>query len=364
MNSSKSRVVFVVGNGVQQENAIEVAKHLTGVAVSYLNLWTGLSASEPATFDGHSPAVSLSRVSSIVFGSHISSGDITVVPQDVGLLQRLLVKKAKRAGSLVALMPDGVAAQGANTNGSTARLVARTIVDRLMNLAGLVEGQAGSMGSSNPHVVLSWGPGWDSAFAVQGSTGFRYVGCPRMDKYSTVPPGPEGVSLLICSQPLAIPSWSRPYAKQWYEFLESMLDCSSEAFQVRVRLHPAEHEDSAVPSSLKSAHLVQPLRADLEWASVVASPFSTVLVEALAADRPFFALSPDEYFDGQAQRTPFFADDRMRISRWSVDHVRELLPELINADTLKTDYLHHVGRSARLTAELFESMASGRPSVP
>lgn len=357
MTRPESRIVFVVGNTVQQENALEVAKHISLTAVSYLNLWTGTIHDEALKFDGHSPGVSLRRIAKLLLRSLIRGSDVTVIPQDVGLLQRVLVRRAKRTGSLVALMPDGVPAAGANVNGSKLRLVLRTLVDSMMNSVRLVEGRAGCMGSSNPHVILSWGAGWDEAFSSAKTSEIRHTGCPRMDQYARIPSPKETTNLLICSQPLGIPSWSMPYRTEWYEFLESLLDQESGNYHVRIRLHPAEKNDQFVPERLRTSHIDQPLSADLEWASQVASPFSTVLVEALAADRPFFALSRDETFQFQAGRSPFFADDRVQIARWTKQDIQNTLSRLTKSADLKNDYLHHIGDSAELTGQLLERLA-------
>lgn len=357
MTRQKSRVIFVVGNAVQQENAQEVAKYISSITVSYLNLWTGTLHDDAIDFDGHSPSVSLGRIGKILFRSAISARDITVIPQDVGLLQRVLARRAKREGSVVVLMPDGVAAAGANVNGSKARLILRTLIDAGMKSFGLVEGRAGSMGSSNPHIILGWGAGWDAAFSSASTSEFRHLGCPRMDTYARIPSPGGPTNLLVCSQPLGIPSWSRPYAAEWYAFLESLLERKIPNYHVRVRLHPAEKDDQSVPARLRASHLDHSLALDLEWASQVASPFSTVLVEALAAGRPFFALSRDEAFGAQASRTPFFADKRIQIAGWTAEDIQSLLPKLVNSTDLKNDYLSHVGDSAEMTGQLLEILA-------
>lgn len=357
MTRNHSRVVFVVGNSIQQENALEVAKHISEVAVSYLNLWTGKVHYDAFSFEGHSPNISLFRIAKLVFRSPISAWDVTVIPQDVGLLQRILARSAKRAGSLVALMPDGVVAAGPNENGSKARLILRGLVDSIMNSVRLVEGRAGSMGSSDPHLLLSWGAGWNAAFAAARTSEVRHVGCPRMDQYSRIPSPEEATNLLICSQPLGIPSWSRPHMAEWYAFLESLLDGAIPNCSVRVRLHPAERNDRSVPERLRSMHLNQSLATDLEWASQVASPFSTVLVEALAAGRPFFALSRDDAFELHANRSPFFADDRIQVARWNPKDIQNTLSRLTVSTELKKDYLCHAGRSAELTGQLLETVA-------
>jgi hypothetical protein len=357
MTRQDSKIIFAVGNRVQQENAIAVAEFISEVPVFYLNLWTGTLHNEAPDFDGHSPSVTLGRIGKLALRSPISSQDVTVIPQDVGLLQRALARRAKRTGSLVALMPDGVAAAGANVNGSKGRLLLRSIVDASMRFIRLVDGRAGSMGSSNPHLILSWGTGWDAAFSLATKSEFRHMGCPRMDPYTRIP-SPQGpVNLLVCSQPLGIPTWSRPYAAEWYSFLESLLEQGIANCNLRVRLHPAEKNDPSVPASLRESNLEHSLATDLRWASQVASPFSTVLVEALAAGRPFFALSRDEEFRAHASRTPFFADTRIRVSGWTSRDIENTLHKVTDSTALKSDYLCHVGDSARMTANLLVNLA-------
>jgi hypothetical protein len=350
-------VVFLVGNKVQMDNAIAVTDHMDRGRFEYLDLWSGRLSDVRPTFDGHTPKVTVQRLARILRSVRLPAQSVLVIPQDVGLLQRVIARRARLAGARIVLMPDGVVASGVVRNGSSARQELRNVVDRLMRMLGLVEGKAGNMGSSRPDAILSWGPGWDVAFDIKDNTKVHHVGCPRMDKFAELSrPRLDTKNLLVCSQPLFIPAWSRPYADRWYEFV-SLLLATETSTNVRIRLHPAETSDAQVPATLRQAHSAQELGMDLEWATHVVSPFSTVLVEAIAARRSILSLAPDSSFQKHANQYPFFNDPRMPIAQW--DQVGLLNIEMTEAEisALASEYVNHVGSSGVKIVNILETIA-------
>lgn len=358
MKSCSSPIVFLVGNKVQLDNAAAVAVHLEPGRYQYLDLWSGRLSQIDPTFSGHTPKITVRRLTNILRSVRFPRQTILVIPQDVGLLQRLIARRARAAGGSVVLMPDGVVASGIVPNGNSARQMLRNIVDGVMRICRLVEGKAGNMGSSRPDAILSWGPGWDIAFDVKELTQVHHVGCPRMDKFAELSTPLTGtMNLLVCSQPLFIPAWSKTYSDRWYEFIGSLIATESFA-SVRLRLHPAERSADQVPEGLRQLHSNQELGEDLEWATHVVSPFSTVLVEAIAAGRPIRSLAPDSAFQEHASNYPFFADPRMPIGQW--DQADLVNMEMTNSElsALSSDYVNCVGTSGIKIATLLESMAS------
>lgn len=358
MINYNSPIVFLVGNKVQLDNAAAVAVHLKAGRFKYLDLWSGRLSDGGPAFTGHTPKVNAQRLFNILRSVRFPGHTILVIPQDVGLLQRLIARRARASGGRVVLMPDGVVASGVAPNGNSARQMLRNVVDGVMRVCGLVEGKAGNMGSSRPDAILSWGPGWDIAFDVQEATLVHHVGCPRMDKFAELSMPLTGiVNLLVCSQPLFIPSWSKPYSDRWYEFIDSLVTDESLA-SVRLRLHPAERSDDQVPERLRQAHSNHELGEDLEWATHVVSPFSTVLVEALAARRPIRSLAPDKAFQEHANNYPFFDDARLPTGQWDRADLLDMKMTDDEISALSSDYVNYVGSSGVRIADLLESMAS------
>lgn len=357
------KVVFVVGNNVQRENARNVALQLRTTDVGYLNLWTtNVEDSDSMDFPGHTAPVTAFRFVRLLKTLRGLSTDILVLPQDVGLLQRLAASRLRLSGSQIVLMPDGIVASSKIENGRFLKRVARDAVNEVLRMFRFVEGTAGSMGASQPDIVLGWGTGWEKSFNADGRrTLYMLTGCPRMDQYADLSGPPKERNLLICSQPLNIPSWSRPYAKEWYTFLRSLVESPIPDLNIRIRLHPAEKTDTEIPSLVKEQHRDRPLREDLEWSSSVASPFSTVLVEALAANRPCSALTRDDVFAEYARSYPLFADKRMAYSKWSRTELAKMRFSNEDMTVLRDTYLARVGNSSKTIATIFDKLLAGEP---
>lgn len=360
MIPSGGRIIFVVGNALQMESAVSVAKFLEPGVTFFLNLWSMGVGQGSTNFVGHTPPITPNRLWSLLASVKFEPTDVVVLPQDVGLLQQIIGKKAKARGSTLALMPDGIVSSRANVNGGPLRTWMRRALHAAFRRIRLLDGEPGRMGSSHPDYLLSWGSGWDDAFVSGAGTTTLHAGCPRMDDYAGLGEPTAARRLLVCSQPMFLPKWSQPYAGRWYEFLESLLDGSVEGVEIKVRLHPAEVEDARVPKRLRAAHAGEPLESDLAWAGCVAAPFSTVLVDALAAGRDFFVLSADQNFSENAAQIPLFADPRVRSSGWNSVSIRASLNEVAHLGALRSDYLANVGHSAETVAAALVGISSAR----
>ena len=349
------RVIFVVGNSVQQENALAVSKHLAAKDAYFLSLWSMAISQEPVDFPDHTPPVSIGRLYHSLVDSVIWRSDIVVLPQDLGLLQQIIGKRTKRRGATLALMPDGIVSRRANQNGGRLRQIVRRLVYVIMRLMGIIDGQPGRMGSSRPNYLFSWGVGWNDALEAASATKTYYFGCPRMDSYGSLAlPTHEGRRLLVCSQPMWIAAWSRPYADRWYGFLESLVTDKPSGIELRLRLHPAEINDPRVPRVVREAHTDESLLVSLAWANQVAAPFSTVLVDALAAGRAFFLLSADHAFSEISSQVPLFADTRVPTCSWSTASVQQTKTGGLQMSALRSDYVAMVGKSATNIAAVLE----------
>lgn len=354
----RKRIVFVVGNDVQLRNAKSVCRFLDSSEYQFFDLWTARFEAEPPVFSSHTPALTATRILASLKRNQNLKGHVFVLPQDVGLLQRLASRRAKRAGAKVVLMPDGVVSSDSVPNGNLVRRAFRRFLDLILRSAGLVEGRAGDMGSSQPHMIFSWGQGWDNAFGDLAGTEIVHMGCPRMDDLADLGKNahqPER-RILICSQPLSIPSWAKPYAADWYSFLERALEVSKNGFNVRVRLHPAERNDSLIPSAIVEAQGWGPLREDIEWSTVVMAPFSTVLVEALAAHRPIVALTATPEFSAHASKYPFFKDARVEERLWNIQSLNHTSREDRDLSGLRNDFVAFAGSSSERIARALKQM--------
>jgi hypothetical protein len=354
------RVTFLVGNDVQRENALAVADFLPSSSTQFLNLWTAAIGLHPPTFQGHTPAPTPRLALRTALSIRRHGPSVLVIPQDMGLLQRIAARQNRLCGGITVLLPDGVVGAQAVTNGSRNRRIVGKAADRMLRSFGLVEGAAGSMGSSDPDVVMSWGPGWDSAFACSSSSTVLHAGCPRMDSLNGLRGQGGSASssrrMLICSQPLHLPSWSQPYAGSWYTFLSAVV--ADERFEgsVKIRLHPAEFRSSNVPADVRAHGSTDSLGGDLKWASHVVSPFSTVLIDALAAGRAVASLSADAIFAEHVRRVPFFDDPMLPNAGWDLDSVASTA--FGDPLTLREKYLVRVGKSGRYVAEQLTNLAT------
>jgi hypothetical protein len=370
--------MFLVGTGPQLDTAKRVAAHLRAPAEAY-DLWHHrvVPLADLAPPSAHVTPVSVGNFRRVGGGvrewaRRAGSEGVFVVPQDVGLLQRRAVAAARRAGAAIVLLPDGAVSEGAVTQrGGMGGLVA--VVDGVLRATGLVAGRWGEMAASRPDLVLSWGRGWDAAYAARGAAAVADTGSPRADDLGDVPP-PDLTKasgrLLVCSQP----TWQaviggEASAAAWYAFLERLAGVAP-AGALRVRLHPQERERlDSLPVGERTRDLLTEgttLAKDLSWSTAVLSWASTTLLEAAGAGRPVLSVAVNQAAAELATGYPFLRDERL--IRLGIDDIGdwEDLSAAVKEATERqqpgsgggfaADYLANVGSAARRAATALEAL--------
>jgi hypothetical protein len=284
---------------------------------------------------------------------------LLVIGQDVGLIERAAIAAALSHEFQLVLMPDGIVSSqhtGEEVSSGLGKVV-REGIDRMLRTCHLVVGRRGRFGSSEPSLVLSWGAGWGPTWAARCPNAEIWpIGSPRADEYADMPDRPENGNLLICSQPLLLPQHRsvRREANEWYEWLIRLHRV--EHTRIRIRLHPSEQSYRyPLPADLQPILNAQPtpLRDDLGWADVVVSPFSSVLVEALAAGRIPITAGATRVWGAFADND-FLADPRIPVIDFrGLQNPQACLEQAEGAlaveETLRDKFLANLG-SAALTA--------------
>ena len=342
-----------------------MAEHLqtpaAGLDVTRGDAIDELSALASRSFP-HSTPTSVRRLAKVAHGRWLRheavSGSVLVIPQDVDVLFRAAAAACRRGGSKLALMPDGVARAG--IVGSASRFGPLSpAVDRVLHGSGLVLGERGRMGASEPDLCLSWGPGWDAVWrAACPSARIACVGNPLADRFAALPSAPQDGRVLVCSQPLTPKIvGSSDAMTRWYDWLNELAAVETPA-RLRIRLHPAETD--VAPPHLSPAALrcvsSGTLAEDLSWSDLVVACFSTTLLDAVAAGRDVLSVQFDESIQEIALGFLVFGDSDFPV----VHSLDGLTPERLRAFTrrnvaakLQSGYLVNVGTSAaRVAAEL------------
>jgi hypothetical protein len=221
-------------------------------------------------------------------------------------------------------MPDGVVTSKRGDEAGTSGLgsAVRDGLDGLLRACRAVAGRRGEFGSSEPALVLSWGSGWEPTWRARCPRAeILPTGSPRADDYAGMPPRSDRGNLLVCSQPLFLPQHRsvKQQADSWYEWLIRLH--RMERPRLRIRLHPSERSDRyPLPADLLPAPSAEPtpLHDDLRWADVVVAPFSSVLVEALAAGRVPVAAGGTKVWGAFADND-FLADPRIPVIDFRAD---------------------------------------------
>jgi len=368
-------VMFMVVSDEQLEAARAVSGHLP-TPPTVVNPYTGVaqpldqmeSVQRPVGFvitprAIHNARTTLRRAMEMSGSPH----PVLVVGQDVGTIERVGIASARKGGARLAIMPDGVFSS-ARLTPAMARPMALAIdaADRTLVAAGILAGRRSDFGSSEPDMILSWGPGWEGPMhrRVPGAL-IANTGSPRSDSFAALPARPERGNLLVCSQPLSLTQSAAPAREvaAWYDWLTTM--ARVEDPRVRVRLHPGERAPRyRLPDGLQ--HLLAepqlPLVEDLAWADVVLAPYSSVLVEAAGASRvPISAGSTEIWGDFAANA--FLQDPRVPSVDFRTSPDLDALLDVAAAaapqvDALRDDYLAHVGDASRLTADAIMGLAT------
>ena len=368
-------VMFMVVSDEQLEAARAVSGHLPSPP-TVVNPYTGVaqpldqmeSVQRPVGFvitprAIHNARTTLRRAMEMSGSPH----PVLVVGQDVGTIERVGIASARKGGARLAIMPDGVFSS-ARLTPAMPRPMALAIdaADRTLVAAGILAGRRSDFGSSEPDMILSWGPGWEGPMhrRVPGAL-IANTGSPRSDSFAALPARPETGNLLVCSQPLSLTQSAAPAREvaAWYDWLTTM--ARVEDPRVRVRLHPGERAPRyRLPDGLQRllAEPQHPLAEDLAWADVVLAPYSSVLVEAAGASRvPISAGSTEIWGDFAANA--FLQDPRVPSVDFRTSPDLDALLDVAAAaapevDALRDDYLAHVGDASRLTADAIMGLAT------
>ena len=368
-------VMFMVVSDEQLEAARAVSGHLPSPP-TVVNPYTGVaqpldqmeSVQRPVGFvitprAIHNARTTLRRAMEMSGSPH----PVLVVGQDVGTIERVGIASARKGGARLAIMPDGVFSS-ARLTPAMPRPMALAIdaADRTLVAAGILAGRRSDFGSSEPDMILSWGPGWEGPMhrRVPGAL-IANTGSPRSDSFAALPARPGTGNLLVCSQPLSLTQSAAPAREvaAWYDWLTTM--ARVEDPRVRVRLHPGERAPRyRLPDGLQRllAEPQRPLAGDLAWADAVLAPYSSVLVEAVGASRvPISAGSTEIWGDFAANA--FLQDPRVPSVDFRTSPGLDALLDVAAAaapevDALRDDYLAHVGDASRLTADAIMGLAT------
>jgi len=180
-----------------------------------------------------------------------------------------------------------------------------------------------------------------------------------MDDLASIPKPASAKRILLCSQPLEIPSWSRPHVAEWRRFIDDVLSEVPDGIELRVRLHPAEIDTNYTDNVRRSLQPGRSLLEDLEWASVVAAPFSTTLLEAAAAGRGCVLLVRDDAMLQEVSGWAFFNDGGLARSYWDTSSFFSV-SENSQLSTDPTLFLSNLGGSAVECARAIGDLARSR----
>jgi hypothetical protein len=369
-------VVFMVVSNEQLDAARMVAEHLPSVA-TVMNPYTGVvmpldemtGVERPLGFVITPRAIGAARAA-VRRALRAAGGPdpVLVIGQDEGTIERVAVTAAKKAGARVAILPDGIRTTTVIGHHASGGALSRAIAlaDRTLVAAGVLSGRRGDFGSTDPDLILGWGPGWETPLQGRAPSA-RIVNCgaPRSDTLAALAPRPRAGNVLICSQPLSLPATAAPPRETaaWYDWLTAMARLGDA--RVRIRLHPGERSPRYALSPglepLRDAPAV-PLSDELAWADVVLSPYSSVLVEAVGASRvPISAGSTTIW--GHHAANAFLEDPRVpSVDFRTSPDIDDLLDVAAAAephvDALRDDYIANIGDAARLNADAIVSLAA------
>lgn len=353
-------VIFCVATTAQRLDALGVMARLRRPSVLFdLHRLEALPGPEVPS-GSHIPRSGVrSLAKARAAGKHLArAGGIVVLGQDVGVLERAVAAGVRAGGGSLALMPDGVVSRSTIIETVRAKSI-KSLADRAAVAVNGLAGVRGRFGGTIPDLVLSWGRGWAGVWRDAGvpDAAVAVTGCARFD---APVPAAIGNNLLVCSQPLWLPSYGpRAAATEWYGFLASDALAVDE---VRIRLHPWERDETArtgLPAHVLERVSDRPLAEDLAWAGVVAGPPTTVLLEAVASGRPAVLLSSHASVSAVSRTIPCFSDGRIPLLGTRGAAVDEILAAAESArgelDGLAGDYLGPLGSAAAACAGVLDS---------
>ena len=286
-------ILFGISSTIQLENIATIFRYLasSGVQCSLLNL-DKLQTSDNLEADiSEARKLKLSNVVKAIFYKFPTQTKILFMQQDVGLVEKILLNKAKKAKIYTCIAPDGMIWGDRNLTAEfSIRKAFNSAVLLVFELIGLLESRSSRWFNSQPSHIFLWGTEWQS-IAEENSPGSQMTisGCPRFsNRFISKVPGT--FNLLLASTPVELLNFSEPEILDYYQSLTKHIE-SSDLGQIRLRLHPFELSSSKVPEMLKTISSSRGLEEDLNWAHTVLSPVSTVLLEAALLGRQvgFFA---------------------------------------------------------------------------
>jgi hypothetical protein len=268
-------------------------------------------------------------------------------------------------------MPDGIrTTERIGSLEGRGRSWALDRVDRALVASGLLTGRRGDFGSSDPDLILSWGPGWEPSLGARAPRArILTCGSPTSDILAEVPKPPGAGHLLICSQPLLWPPPVPPAseARAWYSWLTDM--AGNDDPRVRIRLHPSECSPSyPLPAELDTLgqRPPPPLVEDLAWADVVLAPYSSILVEAVGAGRVAMSAAPAAAW-GRVAANAFLHDVRLPTANFrdapQIDALlRRAAAAAADVSGLRDTYLSNVGTASQYAASAIVALSA--PPIP
>lgn len=359
--------LFVVGSGVQLDTASRVAKELSRPA-KVLNIWSGeVVEVDDVELPGHMAPVTWERLRKVGAAAAQWATEnplgVLVAPQDVGLVFRRAIAKARAKGVLIAFLPDGAVSEGKVTGRSMLGGLV-PMADGVLRRVGFVAGRHGQMAASRPDVALSWGPAWNKVFEQQGVADIINVGNPRSDDLASLE-APVPGRVLICSQPMDHAAIGGAAASDaWFAFLERMA-ASAPAERLRVRLHPAENNKlDSLPLGEKTRSLLTEgtsLSEDIAWSGAIISWASTTMMEAAAASRAVVSLAVNQQAAEFARGYFFLRDPRivhgLTDDLTTFDELDKLVTQALRDQKgLADDYLVNIGASTKFAAAVLDEL--------
>jgi len=376
--AGSSGAVFMVVSGEQLGAAKAVARHLPFASYA-LNPYTALSVPLDDLTSIERPVGFIITPRTVLAARRAvrralaltgSPRPVLVIGQDCGVMERVALAAARAAGALVAMMPDGIQ-QTRPVRPPASRFplwLAIRLADRMLVASRLLVGRRGDYCSSGPELVLSWGAGWDAGIR-QRAPGALIAdsGSPRSDALAAIPPPPGAGNILVCSQcflPAFQAAPSAAHVAAWYAWLTEI--SRLEDPRIRVRLHPGERAPRyKLPREFRplAAQPARPLHEDIGWADAVISPYSTVLVEAVAAGRVPITAGGAEAWGGWAHN-PFLEDPRvacvdLRRSPRAAELMAAAESHAIHVSALRDEFMAHVGDASRRNAQAIAALADG-----
>jgi hypothetical protein len=274
-------VVFGVGTGVQFENIKPLFPFLTekGVSFELLELATMKLEKIGIAIEARRP--SLSAIAKALIFSFPKETKILYLQQDVGIIEKIVIAKAKKQLITTCINPDGliwemrkIPKEMSIRNGTIESL------KLFLQAFRLIGNRDSNWFKSEPDYIFSWGEAWGPIYEINSpNSSILITGCPRFEQHLSRGESEASENTLIASTPVELLGLSETEIKSYYDLLLNLC-VAQDPTKIRVRLHPHELISDKVPRDLKNQNSDKQLSDDLDWADIAISPISTVLLEA------------------------------------------------------------------------------------